>query len=124
MTCALCRRIDSTISLRILLQHLGIFDKRITDHMKPASMQFALSEIPLRELVECFALPLISLHCRRVDRTSISIKGEKQTCLVGQRIRLESFERIFGYKERPLHRAVMSPKPNSTPCWIENPALV
>ena len=38
--------------------------------------------------------------------------------------RLEPFERIFGYKERPLHRAVMPPKPDGTPCWIKNPALV
>src|SRR6266568_5666574 len=84
----------------------------------------SISEICRRKFVESFACPFIRLHCRRVDQGSISIKGEKQTCLVARHIRLEPFERIFGYKERPLHRAVMSPKPDGTPCWIKNPALV
>jgi hypothetical protein len=67
----------------------------------------SISEIRRRKFVGSFALPLIRRHCRGVDQGSISIKGEKQICLVARRIRLEPFERIF-------------PKPNGTPCWIEN----
>ena len=92
--------------------------------LRQDELESSISEIGCRKFVGCFALPLIRLHSRRVDQGSISIKCEKQTCLVARHIRLEPFERIFGYKERPLHGAIMSPKPNSAPCWIEHPALV
>jgi hypothetical protein len=85
---------------------------------------YSISEIGYCKFVGCFALSLVRLRCRRVDQGSIGIKGQKQTCLVERHIRLKPFEGIFGYKERPLHGAIMSPKPNGTTCWIENPALV
>jgi hypothetical protein len=34
------------------------------------------------------------------------------------------FRGVFGYKERPLHRAIMPPKPNGMSSWIKNSALI
>ena len=108
--------------LRRLLADVEADQKAL--RLRQDELEPSISEIGCRKFVGCFALPLIRLHCRRVDQGSISIKCEKQTCLVARHIRLEPFERIFGYKERPLHGAIMSPKPNGTTCWIENPALI
>jgi hypothetical protein len=45
----------------------------------------------------------------------MSIKGEQQACLTALHFRLQALESAFGYEERPLDRAVMSPK-SLTPC--------
>jgi SAM-dependent methyltransferase len=37
---------------------------------------------------------------------------------------LQPLKGIFCYKERPLHRAVMTPEPNGSSGWIENAALL
>ena len=44
----------------------------------------------------------------------MSIKGEQQARLTALHIRLQAFESILGYEERPLHRAVMTPKSYGT----------
>jgi len=85
---------------------------------------YSILKIGCCKFVGRFALSLICLRCRRVDQGSIGVKGQKQTWLVARHIRLKPFEGIFGYKERPLHGAIMSPKPNGATRWIENPALV
>ena len=44
----------------------------------------------------------------------MSIKGEQQARLTALHIRLQALESAFGYEERPLHRAVMTPKSYGT----------
>ena len=39
-------------------------------------------------------------------------------------VRLQPLKGLFCYKERPLHRAVMTPEPNGSSGWIENAALI
>jgi hypothetical protein len=52
------------------------------------------------------------------------IKGAKYARLVVSHVRLQPLEGVFSYKERPLHRTVMPPKPNGTSSWIKNSALI
>jgi len=52
------------------------------------------------------------------------IKGAKYARLVVFHVRLQSLKGVFSYKERPLHRTVMPPKPNGTSSWIKNSALI
>ena len=40
----------------------------------------------------------------------MSIKGERQARLTALHIRLQALESVFGYEERPLHRAVITSK--------------
>jgi len=54
----------------------------------------------------------------------MSIKGEQQALFIALDARLQLFERVFGYKERPLHRAVVSPEPDRTSGLIKDSALV
>ena len=44
----------------------------------------------------------------------MSIKGEQQARLTALQFRLQALESAFGYEERPLHRAVMTPKSYGT----------
>jgi hypothetical protein len=59
-----------------------------------------------------------------VYRGSMSIKGEQQARVTALHIRLKALESAFGYEERPLHRAVMTPKSYGTSGRIKDSAWV
>src|ERR1700722_1729661 len=82
------------------------------------------SEVRHHELVGALALALVRLHGRGVDGGPVSIEGEQQARLMVVHVRLQPLERVFGYKERPLHRAIMTPEPDGTSGRIKYSASV
>jgi hypothetical protein len=59
-----------------------------------------------------------------VNCVSIVIKSPKNARLVVSHVRLQPFEGAFCYKERLLHRAVITPKAKGTSSLIKNAALI
>ena len=82
------------------------------------------SKIGSPEFIRVFSFPLIRPHGGYVDCIPMVIKGAKYARLVASHVRLQSLKGLFSYKERPLHRTVMPPKPNGTSSWIKNSALI
>ena len=82
------------------------------------------SKIGDPEFIRVFSFPLIRPRGCYVDCMSMVIKGAKYARLVVSHVRLQSLKGLFSYKERPLHRTVMPPKPNGTSSWIKNSALI
>lgn len=82
------------------------------------------SKIRRPEFIRSFSPLLIRLYFRREDRCTICVKCEKQARCITLRFRPQPLERLFGYKEWPLHCAVMTTEPNGTSGWIEKSALV
>jgi len=72
------------------------------------------SKVCSPKFVRAFSLSFICRDGHSVYRGSVSIKGEQQARLTALHIRLQALESVFGYKERPLHRPVMTPKPHGT----------
>jgi hypothetical protein len=60
----------------------------------------------------------------QVYRGSMSIKGEQQARLTALHVWLQALESVFGYEERALHRAVMTPKSYGTSGRIKDSAWV
>ena len=78
----------------------------------------------VHHFVKPFALIYLSLSPQRVSRLG-EYQRQQQARLTALYIRLQAVESVLGYKERPLHRPVMTPKPRGT-CGnaVEGSALV
>ena len=98
--------------------------KRIGNYEFPESTFDAASKVSRQEFIGPSPFPLIRLHRRRVDRRPIGVESEKQACLITRHFRLQPHKCVFGHKERPLHRTVMTPEPNRPARRIENSALI
>ena len=99
---------------------LGIFDKR----NQSRESQWTTSEIRRGKLIGSLSLPFIGLYSRGLNRGPVRVEGEKKTRFIAFDIRLQAFERVFSYKERPLHGVVMPPESNGTSSRVEDTALV
>src|SRR5258705_12575563 len=71
-----------------------------------------LSKIAADQVIGSLVATLINLGGNGIDQLAMRIKSVKQACLVQPCIRLNSLQRILGYKERSLHYAIVSPKPH------------
>jgi hypothetical protein len=59
-----------------------------------------------------------------MDQVAICIEGAEQSSLIEPHARLNPLQRILGNEKNNLHRAVVSPKPHSTPCGVIKAALI
>src|SRR5882672_11372575 len=71
-----------------------------------------LSKIAADQVIGSLVATRVNLGGNGIDQMAMRIKGVKQACLVQPRIRLNSLQRILGYKKRSFHYAIVSPEPH------------
>ena len=83
-----------------------------------------VSKIIGQQVVRALVAASIHFRCRGIDQLTVQIEGAQQASLIEAHVRLNLLQRVFGHEKRRLHRAVVTPKPNSAPCRIVAAALI